>query len=218
MAVNERRQELLKRAGVAWATCGSCHERIYLGQFADVAWEPDYNPNEDPKVWRHETTGYAACSNITTFAIPAAKPHPSQVFGGTQPIGRGRPFTNQRRTVLQSMASAVAQVNRDNGWYDEDVSVGDMCALLHSEVSEAFDAWRKHGFDDQTPAALLDPVQARAGKDRLPKPEGYGSELADVLIRLLDQCTRHGVDLAGEFERKLAYNRTREYRHGGRRV
>jgi NTP pyrophosphatase (non-canonical NTP hydrolase) len=150
-----------------------------------------------------------------------------------------RAFVEQWRETLNLMAGLVEQCNRDNGWYDESVSVGDLCALLHSEVSEAFDAWRKHGFEDQTGLAVphhdFDPYTRetvaplgvfckKCGNvesnvhHRLPKPEGYGSELADVLIRLLDQASRHGVDLAGEFARKLAYNRTRSYRHGGRRV
>jgi hypothetical protein len=37
-----------------------------------------------------------------------------------------------------------------------------------------------------------------------------------VLIRLLDDCDRWGVDLAFEFERKMAYNEKRPYQHGGR--
>jgi len=47
--------------------------------------------------------------------------------------------------------------------------------------------------------------------------EGVGSEFADVFIRLLDYCSRFDVDLEAEYERKMAYNRTRPYRHGNRR-
>lgn len=118
-----------------------------------------------------------------------------------------------------------------------DRTVGDGIALLHSKVSEAFDAWRKHGFADQTESADRfhafneyvsgDPVGVfclKCGNSAdnvyhgLPKPEGYGSELADVLIRLLDQASRDGVDLTAEFDRKIAYNRARGHRHGGRAV
>lgn len=73
---NERLAHLLKRNDVAWATCGNCQGRIYLGQYADVAWEPDYDPFDDPIVWRHETTGYAACLR-DGFAQPNA---PVQTF------------------------------------------------------------------------------------------------------------------------------------------
>lgn len=122
--------------------------------------------------------------------------------------------------VLHDMAERVHKVNVDNGWFDADRSIGDGMALLHSEVSEAFDAWRKHGFEDVlkcTTAAGASPAVDHVHHAGC-KPEGYGSELADVLIRLLDQAKRDGVDLHAEFERKLAYNATRGYRHGGRAV
>jgi NTP pyrophosphatase (non-canonical NTP hydrolase) len=112
-----------------------------------------------------------------------------------------------RLAVFEEMAQEVHDVNHANGWFDSGRTVGEGIALLHSEVSEAFDAWRKHGFEDVTTESL--PAD---------KPEGYGSELADVLIRLLDQADRDGVNLVAEFERKLAYNRTRGYRHGGRKI
>jgi NTP pyrophosphatase (non-canonical NTP hydrolase) len=51
-----------------------------------------------------------------------------------------------------------------------------------------------------------------------PKPEGVGSEFADVLIRLLDDCQLHGIDLVDEVVRKMAYNHSRPYRHGGKRA
>src|SRR5690606_38310134 len=51
-----------------------------------------------------------------------------------------------------------------------------------------------------------------------PKPEGVGSEAADVLIRLVDTCRRYGVNLGEEFQRKLHYNSLRPHRHGGKNL
>lgn len=124
-----------------------------------------------------------------------------------------------RAAVLQAMQTEVREVNEANGWFDADRSVGDDVALLHSEVSEALEAYRDHGLEDAT---IGDPVEVRSWPSgdylgmRPPKPEGFGSELADVLVRLLDTCERRGVDLAAEFDRKVAYNRTRGHRHGGK--
>jgi NTP pyrophosphatase (non-canonical NTP hydrolase) len=95
------------------------------------------------------------------------------------------------------------------GWEpDKARTFGDDIALLHSEVSEALEAYRMWKLDDATQPDELD--------SRMPKPEGVGSELADVLVRLLHTCARYGIDLHAEYERKMAYNETRAYRHGGK--
>ena len=107
------------------------------------------------------------------------------------------------------MQEEIAVVNRANGWFDSHRTFGEDIALLHSEVSEAFEAYRRWGLQD---------VTAQGDEASLPKPEGVGSEFADVLIRLLDSCYRNGIDLAAEYERKLEYNGTRGYRHGGKAV
>lgn len=123
-------------------------------------------------------------------------------------------MSGTRGFVIKAMTQAVREVNEANGWHEQDKprTVGEDCALLHSEITEAFEAWRHHGFADQTDHP--DDGCEQHGEFP-PKPEGWGSELADVLIRLLDTADRTGVDLAAEFDRKLAYNRTRGYRHGG---
>lgn len=123
------------------------------------------------------------------------------------------PYTSIRRMALQSMQLEVVAVNKDRGWYDEDVPFFQAMALLHSEVSEAVEAYRNWGTEDATSQAI-DQGEGHA----LPKPEGVGSEFADILIRLLDDCARWGIDLESEFERKMAFNRTRSYRHGGKRA
>jgi NTP pyrophosphatase (non-canonical NTP hydrolase) len=116
---------------------------------------------------------------------------------------------------IAKMDNEIADVNEANGWFDSDRSFGDDIALLHSEVSEAFEAYRQFGTQDAT--ELTGNGNWIEGK-WCPKPEGVGSELADVYIRLLDTCKRYGIDLEAEYNRKIAYNRTRGYRHGGKKV
>jgi NTP pyrophosphatase (non-canonical NTP hydrolase) len=119
---------------------------------------------------------------------------------------------------LSKMMIQVREVNQANGWYDADRSFGDGIALLHSEVSEALEAYRDHGLADATKIPFPEFPEGHAlhVPGALAKPEGVGSEFADVLIRLLDECDRSGIDLEAEYHRKIAFNRTRTYRHGGR--
>lgn len=53
------------------ARCEHCGLSIVRSTFAGLGfWEPDYDPGNDPMVWRHRKSGYAACGFGDTFAIP----------------------------------------------------------------------------------------------------------------------------------------------------
>lgn len=131
------------------------------------------------------------------------------------PIERTPAEQNELAIALRTLTEDVYAVNRANGWFEKDRTVGEDIALLHSEASEALEAYREHGLDDIT----ADPVFAGNGDVvAVPKPEGFGSECADILIRLVDTCKRRGIDLAFETERKLAFNVTRGIRHGNKNL
>jgi NTP pyrophosphatase (non-canonical NTP hydrolase) len=105
---------------------------------------------------------------------------------------------------LSEMAEDVYAVNVANGWFEEDRTFGDDIALITTEVGEAYDAFHNWGLTDMTSSLLQS------------KPEGVGSELADILIRVLDTAKRRGFNLDYEYRRKLEYNKTRGYKYGGK--
>jgi NTP pyrophosphatase (non-canonical NTP hydrolase) len=120
---------------------------------------------------------------------------------------------------LAEMAEEVREVNELNGWWPTDRTFGDAIALLHTEVSEAMEAFRRWGTDDVTeynPATAVD--DGNGGVIFTKKPEGVGSEFADILIRLLDMAKEHGIDLEAEYERKISHNRVRGWKHGGKKL
>jgi NTP pyrophosphatase (non-canonical NTP hydrolase) len=114
--------------------------------------------------------------------------------------------------VFAELQDEVDTWAHEKGWYLKEVPFLEAMYLLTSEVVEAGEAYRENGFEDMTD--IQSEEDARDGI--LPKPEGVGSEFADILIRLLNYSARFDVDLYAEYKRKMAYNRTRPYRHGGK--
>jgi len=105
------------------------------------------------------------------------------------------------------LAAEIHEINEANGWnvmtpaawpHERDrekmYRIGCVLALIHSEVSEALEAARKDDFAN------------------------FAEEMADTLIRVLDVAYGLGIDLEQEVRAKLARNRTRGFRHGGKAV
>lgn len=91
------------------------------------------------------------------------------------------------------------------GWWDNtDRNIGELLALMHSEISEALEEWRNN-------KQLTDIYYE---EDR--KPAGFAVEMADLIIRVVDTCERYDIPLVQAIEQKMEYNKTRPYRHGNK--
>ena len=121
----------------------------------------------------------------------------------------------------------------DHGWWDEDRSFGEIVALCHSELSEALEEYRAGrpmewyactesegghpcGPKDETECYYFG--REETCKYHGEKPEGIAVEMIDCLIRILDWCGKEGVDVDEILARKHEYNKTRPYRHGGKKL
>lgn len=113
---------------------------------------------------------------------------------------------------LNELRDRVHDLAVEKGWYEgretlDATTIGSMLALVHSEVSEALEELR----DGRLPGD----VHYKHGSL---KPEGFGIELADAVIRILDLCGALEIDIERCVQLKHAFNETRPPRHGGKRL
>lgn len=108
---------------------------------------------------------------------------------------------NQLRDELHGLAKA-------KGWYDQpetdDHFIARFVANTHGELSELWEAHRK--------GQLNQPCTKDAGLTYLEE------EMADIIIRTLDACGRLGVDIERAVTLKHECNKSRAYRHGGKKA
>ena len=101
------------------------------------------------------------------------------------------------------------QISKSKGWWENpDKNVGELLALIHSEISEALEVYRDYGVEGLN-KTWLEPDG---------KPEGFTIELADAMIRIADLCGGFGLNLEEAIETKMSFNESRPYRHGGKKA
>jgi len=107
----------------------------------------------------------------------------------------------KRYEDLDTMARAIREIGQANGWelvneehWESTRKIPTVLALIHSEVSEALEAFRRENGGE------------------------FLEELADVVIRVLDCAGGFTDDFTEIVCQKIAKNATRGYRHGGRKV
>lgn len=100
----------------------------------------------------------------------------------------------QSRTLAELIALIMEQAKEKGfGTTPAEIDVPEKIALIHTEVSEAYTAYRHKNIQ---------------GKD------GFEEELGDVLQRVLHLCGALGIDPEAAILKKLAYNKGRAWDWG----
>lgn len=102
--------------------------------------------------------------------------------------------------IVNAVAWAVHETAKLKGWWDTERNVGEMIALMHSELSEALEGYR-----DGNPESK-----------KIPGFTSAEEEFADCIIRIFDTCAASNFNIGAAIEAKIAFNTNRPYKHGGK--
>lgn len=93
---------------------------------------------------------------------------------------------------LQDLTALIMQQAAEKGFgtKPEDIEVSEKIALIHTEISEAYSAYRHKNMD---------------GKD------GFREELGDTIQRILHLCGIFDIDIEAEILKKLETNKDRNW-------
>lgn len=125
---------------------------------------------------------------------------------------------------MNKLAKKIHENAVAHGWWEEERSFGDIIALCHSELSEALEEYRNDKpyvycelyLNDDCKESNNSCLYCQWGENE--KPEGVAVELADCIIRILDWCGKKNIDIDKIIKIKHEYNKTRPFKHGGKKI
>lgn len=134
-------------------------------------------------------------------------------------------MVNSYPPTLNDLVLAVHTLAKEKGWWEDPGKTEriEARATLHmlmvTELAEATESLRSNEppiwqWDTTTFGKVILPDDP--AWNVLEKPEGELTELADVVIRIMDYCGAMGWDLENAILLKHRFNKTRSIRHGGK--
>lgn len=128
---------------------------------------------------------------------------------------------------LNELAKDIHANAQEHGWWEDPRTFGEIIALCHSELSEALEEYRDNKPNvyfviktQQADGSIIPEIRTDYGDGNYQgeKPEGIATELADCIIRILDYCAYAGIDIDEAIRIKHEFNKTRPYKHGGKKI
>lgn len=140
---------------------------------------------------------------------------------------------------MKRIANYCHNTSKAKGWWESyaDISkelmpdvLSSKLMLIVSELSEALEEIRKNPNPNKIYYMAVDSKSGEVangnyeelrkafGNNTPLKPEGFGAELADTVIRVFDLAEFLGIDLPEIIHQKMIYNDSRSYKHGGKSI
>ena len=111
---------------------------------------------------------------------------------------RNKGFWNNMDFAIQMTQNQVRVIGLDK--HVKDAFISQKLALVHTEISEAMEATRIDGYENNGYGINI--------------KDSFADELADSIIRILDICGELNIDIQEQIDWKLDKNKSREYMHG----
>ena len=115
--------------------------------------------------------------------------------------------------MLNELAQQIHKDCIDKGFYDTPRELGTLLMLIVSEVAEAIEGARINKFADPKLVSEMNPEDCEVNDFLYFVKDTFEDEIADTIIRLLDLCAYMNIDIEKHISLKLAYNKTRPYKH-----
>ncbi len=104
--------------------------------------------------------------------------------------------------AFEKLGEIITETNKANGWegikpedwHNDSNRIPASLCLMHSEISEALEAFRKQDV------------------------ENFKEEMVDIFIRWLDLLHGLGLEVAPDLYAKMEKNKKRAYKHGGKKI
>lgn len=129
---------------------------------------------------------------------------------------------SKRPTWLPGFNEAAKRIHADaqkKGFWEEPREIGTLLMLIVSELGEALEADRTRKVSEPISRfQWYEDWEKNPSTDKmnfeLYFKDTFEDELADAMIRILDLCGRLNIDIEWHINQKLAFNRTRNRKHG----